>query len=78
MAMKSVQKVSLKNYFYTINHEKMNIFISIESSLSSIQFIPPSRYVSTVPCPSAVVELQLTVVFVEIYATVDNIYVTME
>jgi hypothetical protein len=39
---------------------------------------PPPKFSATLPCPSNTVELQVTIVFREANATVDNIFVTIE
>ncbi|CAF0939130.1 unnamed protein product [Rotaria sordida] len=49
-----------------------------QSTLHITLFTQPSTFIATIPCPSTTVELQLTIVFQEANATVDNIYVTIE
>ncbi|CAF4144547.1 unnamed protein product, partial [Adineta steineri] len=64
----------LVQYFNLNNNESGEI----QSSFDKFRFIPPSIYAASLPCPSNTMELQVTIVFREAYATVDNIYVTME
>ncbi|CAF3404564.1 unnamed protein product [Rotaria sp. Silwood1] len=49
-----------------------------QSTLNITWFAQPSTFIATIPCPSTTVELDLTIVFREANATVDNIYVTIE
>ncbi|CAF1525137.1 unnamed protein product [Adineta steineri] len=64
----------LVQYFDLNNNESGET----QSSFDKFRFIPPSIYAASLPCPSNTMELQVTIVFREAYATVDNIYVTME
>jgi hypothetical protein len=39
---------------------------------------PSPKFTTMFPCPSNAVELQVTIVFRQAYATVDSIYITIE
>ncbi len=55
----------------------MNIIL-IVSSLNATSSTSPSKFSAILSCPSNTVELQFNIVFRQVNATVDNIYVTIE
>ena len=56
----------------------MILFILVESSLDISSSTPIPKFSATLPCPSNTVQLVVTMIFRQVNATVDNIYVTIE
>ena len=50
----------------------------LDSTLNKAQLSEPSTYVASLSCPARTVELEVTVVFGQVNATLSSIYVTIE